>query len=54
MPAAVTPAEARRFWTYFEPIHAVTYFCPQPRAAFEALDPAARAAHLVRGGVITD
>jgi hypothetical protein len=36
MSAAVTPAEARRFWTYFEPIHAVTYFCPQPRAAFEA------------------
>jgi hypothetical protein len=36
MPAAVTPAQARRFWTYFEPIHAVTYFCPQSRAAFEA------------------
>jgi hypothetical protein len=36
MPAAVTPAEARRLWTFIEPIHAVAYFCPQPRAAFEA------------------
>lgn len=36
MPAAVAPAEARRLWTYFEPIHDVTYFRPQPRAAFEA------------------
>jgi len=36
MPAAVPPAEARRLWTFIEPIHAVTYFCPQPRAAFEA------------------
>jgi len=36
MPAAVAPIEARRLWTYIEPIHDVTYFCPQPRAAFEA------------------
>jgi hypothetical protein len=36
MPAAVEPAEARRLWTFIEPIHDVTYFCPQPRAAFEA------------------
>jgi hypothetical protein len=36
MPAVVAPAEARRLWTFIEPIHDVTYFCPQPRAAFEA------------------
>ena len=31
------PAEApRRMWTLFEPVHAVTYFAPQARAAFEA------------------
>lgn len=28
---------ARRMWTLFEPIHAVSYFAPQPRAAFEAV-----------------
>jgi len=38
MPAAVAPIEARRLWTYIEPIHDVTYFCPQPRAAFEAVN----------------
>ena len=27
---------ARRMWTLFEPVHAVTYFAPQARAAFEA------------------
>jgi hypothetical protein len=30
----VTPA--RRYWTLFEPLHAVTYFTPEGRAAFEA------------------
>src|ERR1700712_648513 len=25
---------ARAFWTLFEPIHAVTYFAPEARAAF--------------------
>ena len=30
----VTPA--RRMWTLFEPLHAVTYFAPEGRAAFEA------------------
>ena len=28
-------AAARTMWTLFEPIHAVTYFCPEPRAAYE-------------------
>jgi hypothetical protein len=27
---------ARRMWTLFEPVHAVTYFAPEARAAFEA------------------
>jgi hypothetical protein len=27
--------DARRLWTYYEPIHAVTYFAPQARAANE-------------------
>ena len=27
---------ARRLWSLYEPIHAVTYFAPQSRAAFEA------------------
>ena len=27
---------ARRMWTLFEPVHAVTYFAPQARAAYEA------------------
>jgi hypothetical protein len=30
----VTPA--RRLWSLFEPLHAVTYFAPEARAAFEA------------------
>ena len=30
----MTPA--RRLWTLFEPLHAVTYFTPEGRAAFEA------------------
>jgi hypothetical protein len=32
----VDPALARTMWTLFEPLHAVTYFTPQARAAFEA------------------
>jgi hypothetical protein len=28
--------QARRMWGLFEPIHAVTYFAPQSRAAYEA------------------
>jgi len=28
-------AVARRMWTLFEPVHAVTYFAPEARAAFE-------------------
>src|SRR5215467_2417354 len=27
---------ARRMWTLFEPVHDVTYFAPEARAAFEA------------------
>src|SRR5689334_3792199 len=27
---------ARRMWTLFEPVHVVTYFAPEARAAFEA------------------
>ncbi len=27
---------ARQMWTRYEPIHAVTYFTPEARAAFEA------------------
>ena len=30
----MTPA--RVMWTLFEPLHAVTYFAPEGRAAFEA------------------
>ena len=26
---------ARAMWTLFEPVHAVTYFAPEARAAFE-------------------
>jgi hypothetical protein len=29
------PAAARTMWTLFEPLHAVTYFSPEPRAAYE-------------------
>ena len=29
----MTPA--RHLWTLFEPLHAVTYFAPEARAAFE-------------------
>jgi len=35
MTAAHTP-DPRRMWHLFEPIHAVTYFAPQCRAAYEA------------------
>ncbi|WP_446430663.1 SCO6745 family protein [Polymorphospora lycopeni] len=28
---------ARRMWTLFEPVHAVTYFAPQARARYEAV-----------------
>ena len=28
-------ATARSMWTLFEPVHAVTYFAPQARSAFE-------------------
>ena len=28
-------AAARTMWTLFEPLHAVIYFCPEPRAAYE-------------------
>jgi hypothetical protein len=30
-----SPAAARRMWTLFEPVHVVTYFSPEARAAFE-------------------
>ncbi len=30
-----SPRLARAMWTLFEPIHAVSYFSPEPRAAFE-------------------
>ena len=33
--AAVDPALARRMWSLYEPIHVVTYFTPQAKAAFE-------------------
>jgi len=29
------PAAARSIWTLFEPVHAVTYFAPEARSAFE-------------------
>jgi len=32
----VTPSREQRLWSLFEPIHAVTYFAPQARSAFEA------------------
>jgi len=35
MNAQVGPADARRMWQLFEPVHAVVYFAPQARAAFE-------------------
>lgn len=49
---------ARRMWTLFEPVHAVTYFAPEPRAAYEAAGVrgfwrgyfAGRAAPLALGG----
>ena len=31
---AMSPS--RQLWTLFEPVHAVTYFAPEARAAFEA------------------
>ncbi|MGV0783114.1 SCO6745 family protein [Mycolicibacterium peregrinum] len=31
-----TPALARRFFERLEPVHGVTYFAPEPRAAFDA------------------
>lgn len=34
--SGVGPADARRMWQLFEPVHAVTYFAPQARAAYEA------------------
>jgi len=30
------PPTARRMWSFFEPLHAVTYFTPQVASAFEA------------------
>jgi hypothetical protein len=30
------PTVAREMWTLFEPVHAVTYFAPEARAAYEA------------------
>ena len=36
MSGPVGPADARRMWQLFEPVHAVVYFAPQARAAFEA------------------
>src|SRR3954452_13357540 len=30
-------ALARRMWSLFEPVHVVTYFTPEARAAFEAV-----------------
>jgi len=32
----VSVSRERRLWSLFEPIHAVTYFAPQARSAFEA------------------
>jgi hypothetical protein len=34
-PAASDAAVARPMWTLFEPVHAVTYFAPEARSAFE-------------------
>jgi hypothetical protein len=34
-PAMTGPAVARSMWTLFEPVHAVTYFAPEARSAFE-------------------
>ena len=34
-PATDHAAVARSMWTLFEPVHAVTYFAPEARAAFE-------------------
>jgi hypothetical protein len=31
-----TMIDARRMWTLFEPVHALTYFTPEARAAYEA------------------
>jgi hypothetical protein len=31
----VPTADARRLWIYVEPVHAITYFSPRARAAFE-------------------
>ncbi len=37
MQAGRTPRVARRFFDRFEPVHAVTYFSPESRAAFDGL-----------------
>jgi hypothetical protein len=36
-PSNPRPVSPRRLWALFEPVHAVTYFAPQPRQAFEAV-----------------
>lgn len=35
-PTGSAGAAARRLWTLFEPVHAVVYFAPRSRSAFEA------------------
>src|SRR5690606_31772750 len=35
-PMASLDALARRLWTVAEPVHAVSYFAPESRAAYEA------------------
>lgn len=37
MGAMADPGLARLMWTHFEPVHAVTYFHPRSRAAYEAV-----------------
>ncbi|RZU72902.1 hypothetical protein EV384_1291 [Micromonospora kangleipakensis] len=37
MAALEDPGLARVMWTHFEPVHAVTYFHPRARAAYEAV-----------------
>jgi hypothetical protein len=34
--SAADPGLARRMWSFYEPIHVVTYFTPEARSAFEA------------------
>jgi len=34
---AATEAAARRMWRFYEPIHAITYFAPETKAATDAL-----------------